>query len=210
MRRMRAGNCSREVYGDAEDGATGPSEWNTFRRANRPASGGCWGLGRPAPIHRSIRRLLGDANSRRWLGSGGVDDHPGQDTRGSSEPVTTQRLGTNEGSDIPFPACRAARIGSGSAVQPRAQLEQTREPDNDAGQSHRQVPEGDRPVRSHPYMGCALCPGEPTRNGKTPSVSAGQPGCGAPRRNRTGDPILTMEPPRTAVRTPVFPAHARP
>jgi hypothetical protein len=34
--------------------------------------------------------------------------------------------------------------------------------------------------------------------------------CGAPRRNRTGDPILTMEPPGTAVRTAVSPGHARP
>jgi hypothetical protein len=191
-------------------GPPGPQSGTPSGGPTVPASGGRWGLGRPAPIHRSIRRLLGDANSRRWLGSGGVDDHPGQDTRGSSEPVTTQRLGTNEGSDIPFPACRAERIGSGSAVQPRAQLEQTREPNNDAGQSHRQVPEGDRPIRSHPYMGCALCPGEPTRNGKTPSVSAGQPGCGAPRRNRTGDPILTMELPGTAVRNPVSPGRARP
>src|SRR5215218_8330642 len=33
---------------------------------------------------------------------------------------------------------------------------------------------------------------------------------GAPRRNRTGDPILTMEPPGTAMRTAVSPAHARP
>src|SRR5215216_5892427 len=33
---------------------------------------------------------------------------------------------------------------------------------------------------------------------------------GAPRRNRTGDPILTMEPPGTAVRTAVSPGHARP
>ena len=34
--------------------------------------------------------------------------------------------------------------------------------------------------------------------------------CGAPRRNRTGDPILTMEPPGTAVRAAVSPGHARP
>ncbi len=33
---------------------------------------------------------------------------------------------------------------------------------------------------------------------------------GAPRRNRTGDPILTMEPPGTAVRTAVLPGHAGP
>jgi hypothetical protein len=33
---------------------------------------------------------------------------------------------------------------------------------------------------------------------------------GAPRRNRTGDPILTMEPPGTAVRTAVPAGHARP
>ena len=32
----------------------------------------------------------------------------------------------------------------------------------------------------------------------------------APRRNRTGDPILTMEPPGTAVRTALSPGHARP
>jgi hypothetical protein len=48
----------------------------------------------------------------------------------------------------------------------------------------------------------------------------GQAGCwtrpvllvwgGAPRRNRTGDPILTMEPPGTAVRTTVSPGHAQP
>ena len=31
-----------------------------------------------------------------------------------------------------------------------------------------------------------------------------------PRRNRTGDPILTMEPPGTAVRTAISPGHARP
>ena len=42
------------------------------------------------------------------------------------------------------------------------------------------------------------------------SVCAGQSWCGAPRRNRTGDPILTMEPPGTAVRTAVPPGHARP
>ena len=32
----------------------------------------------------------------------------------------------------------------------------------------------------------------------------------SPRRNRTGDPILTMEPPGTAVRTAVSAGHARP
>jgi hypothetical protein len=45
---------------------------------------------------------------------------------------------------------------------------------------------------------------------RTASVCAGQSLCGAPRRNRTGDPILTMESPGTAVRNPVFPGHARP
>jgi hypothetical protein len=33
---------------------------------------------------------------------------------------------------------------------------------------------------------------------------------GAPRRNRTGDPILTMEPPGTAVRNAVSPGRAQP
>jgi hypothetical protein len=42
------------------------------------------------------------------------------------------------------------------------------------------------------------------------SANAGQDLCGAPRRNRTGDPILTMEPPGTAVRNAVFPGRVRP
>jgi hypothetical protein len=57
----------------------------------------------------------------------------------------------------------------------------------------------------------ALC-GQSKRpeNAELTSVSAGQSGCGAPRRNRTGDPVLTMEPPETAVRNPVFAGRARP
>jgi hypothetical protein len=47
-------------------------------------------------------------------------------------------------------------------------------------------------------------------NAKMTSVCAGHRLGGAPRRNRTGDPILTMEPPGTAVRTGVSPGHARP
>jgi hypothetical protein len=65
-------------------------------------------------------------------------------------------------------------------------------------------------VRPHPSMGCVLRPAEPASYMKKTSVCAGQHGCGAPRRNRTGDPILTMEPPGTAVRTAVCPGHARP
>ena len=42
------------------------------------------------------------------------------------------------------------------------------------------------------------------------SISAGESLCGAPRRNRTGDPILTMEPPGTAVRKLVSAGRARP
>jgi hypothetical protein len=53
-------------------------------------------------------------------------------------------------------------------------------------------------------------PAEPARNAKMTCVCAGPQLGGAPRRNRTGDPILTMEPPGTAVRTPVSPGHARP
>jgi hypothetical protein len=65
-------------------------------------------------------------------------------------------------------------------------------------------------VRSHPNKGCVLWTADASSNATATSVSAGQPGCGAPRRNRTGDPILTMEPPGTAVRTAVSPGHARP
>jgi hypothetical protein len=45
---------------------------------------------------------------------------------------------------------------------------------------------------------------------KLSSVCAGHRVGGAPRRNRTADPILTMEPPGTAVRNPVSPGRARP
>jgi hypothetical protein len=42
---------------------------------------------------------------------------------------------------------------------------------------------------------------EPAPNPGMVSIYAGHRLVGAPRRNRTGDPILTMEPPGTAVRT---------
>ena len=45
---------------------------------------------------------------------------------------------------------------------------------------------------------------------KMTSVYPGHRLGGAPRRNRTGDPILTMESPGTAVRTAVPPVRARP
>jgi hypothetical protein len=51
-----------------------------------------------------------------------------------------------------------------------------------------------RPVeRSHPDMGCVLRPAEPAPNATMASICGGQSPCGAPRRNRTGDPILTMD-----------------
>jgi hypothetical protein len=53
-------------------------------------------------------------------------------------------------------------------------------------------------------------PVQPTPNVKMTTVCAGHRLGGAPRRNRTGDPILTMEPPGTAVRTAITPGHARP
>src|SRR5215216_2394046 len=65
-------------------------------------------------------------------------------------------------------------------------------------------------VRPHPSLGCVLWTVDDSANATTTSACAGQSLCGAPRRNRTGDPILTMEPPGTAVRTAVSPGHARP
>jgi hypothetical protein len=67
-----------------------------------------------------------------------------------------------------------------------------------------------RPGRSHPNQGYALWTVDASSNAKTTSVCAGQSLWRAPRRNRTGDPILTMEPPGTAVRTTVSAGHARP
>src|SRR5215203_5794444 len=60
--------------------------------------------------------------------------------------------------------------------------------------------------------GCpsGIRPPEPVPNVKMTSVCAGHRLGGAPRRNRTGDPILTMEPPGTAVRTAIFAGRARP
>jgi site-specific DNA recombinase len=51
--------------------------------------------------------------------------------------------------------------------------------------------------------------GAPQQDPAVVSAGAVSLAGGAPRRNRTGDPILTMEPPGTAVRTLVSPAHAR-
>ena len=53
-------------------------------------------------------------------------------------------------------------------------------------------------------------PADASSNATTTSVSAGQSLRGATRRNRTADPILTMEPPGTAVRNAISPARARP
>ena len=53
-------------------------------------------------------------------------------------------------------------------------------------------------------------PPEPVQNVRVTSVRAGHRLAGAPRRNRTGDPILAMEPPGTAVRTAVSPGDNRP
>src|SRR5215217_3672157 len=55
-----------------------------------------------------------------------------------------------------------------------------------------------------------VSPVQPGQNVKMTSVCAGHLPGGAPRRNRTGDPILTMEPPGTAVRTAVLAGHAGP
>src|SRR4029453_4917683 len=51
---------------------------------------------------------------------------------------------------------------------------------------------------------------QPAPDAESTSVPAGQRLCGAPPRNRPGDPTLTMEPPGTAVRTAVSPGRARP
>jgi hypothetical protein len=72
------------------------------------------------------------------------------------------------------------------------------------------IPDRRPTARSHPNMGCVLWTADTSSNATTTSICAGQSRCGAPRRNRTGDPILTMEPPGTAVRTAVSPGHARP
>ena len=53
-------------------------------------------------------------------------------------------------------------------------------------------------------------PPEPAQNALMTSVSAGQSGCGAPRRNRTGDPILTMNRQPSAVLASVLAAHDGP
>jgi len=69
---------------------------------------------------------------------------------------------------------------------------------------------GQLAVRALSNKGWVLWTADASSSTTTTSVSAGQRLCGAPRRNRTGDPILTMEPPGTAVRTAISPARARP
>ena len=51
---------------------------------------------------------------------------------------------------------------------------------------------GKATARPHPDKGSALQPHKQHRTRRPTSVSAGQVRCGAPRRNRTGDPILTI------------------
>jgi hypothetical protein len=74
------------------------------------------------------------------------------------------------------------------------------------------LPRTDRPwiLIAHPNKGWVLRTKDGSSNATTTSVLAGQRMCGAPRRNRTGDPILTMNLAVTAVRTAISPAHARP
>jgi hypothetical protein len=69
---------------------------------------------------------------------------------------------------------------------------------------------GGATVRPHPDKGSAISTRSTGSDIELTSVSAGHRLGGAPRRNRTGDPILTMEPPGTAVQTAVSPGHARP
>ena len=103
-----------------------------------------------------------------------------------------------------------AVIRSPTAVRPS--LPAGRMPWNQQrGRSERATPtDGESTLRPHPYVGSAFQPSKRTPNADLTSVYAGQCLCGAPRRNRTGDPILTMEPPGTAVRTAVSAGHARP
>jgi hypothetical protein len=72
------------------------------------------------------------------------------------------------------------------------------------------APKGDRLVRAHPNKGCVLWTVDASSNATTTSVSAGQHLCGAPRRNRTGDPILTMDLAVTAMLTGVSADRWRP
>jgi hypothetical protein len=73
------------------------------------------------------------------------------------------------------------------------------------------APSGIRPFQPTPDATTTSAPPQtpPGRRGMT-SVCGGHRLSGAPRRNRTGDPILTMEPPGTAVRTAVLAGNARP
>jgi hypothetical protein len=68
-------------------------------------------------------------------------------------------------------------------------------------------PTRSRPLRAHPLRNKASRSSQHLGN---TSVCAGQPWCGAPRRNRTGDPILTMDRGRTAVLTGVFAGRSAP
>src|SRR5829696_2410785 len=71
--------------------------------------------------------------------------------------------------------------------------ETAREPGNDAGEWYRQDRRTTHPVRSHPNNGWVLWAVDASSSITITSVSAGQSVCGAPRRNRTGDPILTID-----------------
>jgi hypothetical protein len=85
-----------------------------------------------------------------------------------------------------------AVMRSNTAVRPSPQDRRGRATGEDAAQTHCRRSASNRTQDLIPTWGCALRPADASPNATMTSVCAGQRGGGAPRRNRTADPILTM------------------
>ena len=118
-----------------------------------------------------------------WTGCGRAVDSPGI-TSVAAEPVAARRMLDSYGLSIRCATQAEPRPTSGSAAQPII----TSRRRSCAG---RRIPIADAASTAGPGR-------------ELTSVCAGQQRCGAPRRNRTGDTILTMNPGRSAVLPSVF------
>ena len=149
--------------------------------------------------------MLGPCYGPTRLGLAAVTAEPTSCSKAMDNAAAARARSTMTNSPRTYHVCVLDRCAS-----LLTKAEKDRGTDNDADQSYGQAPEGrpTRPIASQQGMGSP--DGRCVIGHRTDQRFRWSALCGAPRRNRTGDPILTMEPSGTAVRTAVVPGHARP
>jgi hypothetical protein len=115
--------------------------------------------------------------------------------------LTKPQLSSRRPDIDPCPSSRDAFLDRCAARDPEGNGHRAKQRCRSEGSTR---PEDDPPSLIASNKGCALWTADASPNATTTSVYAGQRLCGAPRRNRTGDPILTMYPRPTAMRPCVF------